>query len=57
MQKYVFVENISKVLIAIFKDKDFEMNKKDIHSEILYRRIFEYEKFTPIVHFFVKKLK
>lgn len=57
MQQFVFVSNISKVLIAIFKDKQFEMNKKEIHTEILYRRIYEYERFQPIVLSFVQKLK
>lgn len=57
MQQFVFVPNISKVLIAIFKDKQFEMNKKEIHTEILYRRIYEYDRFQPIVESFVQKLK
>lgn len=57
MQQFVFVHNISKVLIAIFKDKQFEMNKKEIHTEILYRRIYEYDRFKPIVHSFINKLK
>jgi hypothetical protein len=57
MQHFVFVPNISKVLIAIFKDKQFEMNKKEIHREILYRRIYEYDRFQPIVLSFVEKLK
>lgn len=57
MQQFVFVPNISKVLIAIFKDKQFEMNKKEIHTEILYRRIYEYERFQPIVESFVEKLR
>jgi hypothetical protein len=57
MQKYVFVENISKVLISLFKDRQFGMNKKEIHGELMYRRIFEFERFEPIAKFFVKKLK
>ena len=57
MQQFVFVPNITKVLIIIFKDKQFEMNKKEIHTEILYRRIFEFERFQPIVNSFVDKLR
>ena len=57
MQQFVFVPNITKVLIIIFKDKQFEMNKKEIHTEILYRRIFEFDRFQPIVSSFVDKLK
>jgi len=56
MQSFVFVKNMSKVLIQIFKDKQFEMNKKEIHTEIMYRRIYEYDRFHAIVQSFIKKL-
>jgi hypothetical protein len=56
LQEYVFVNNMTKVLIAIFRDKQFEMNKKEIHTEILYRRIYEYERFIHIARSFVQKL-
>ena len=55
MQQFVFVPNITKVLIVIFKDKQFEMNKKEIHTEILYRRIYEFDRFQPIVESFIQK--
>ena len=53
----MFVENIPKLLIVVFKDKEFEANKKEIHSETLYQRIYEFDRFAPIVEFFANKVK
>lgn len=33
------------------------LNKKEIHSELLYRRVFEISKFEPIIEYFTEKLK
>jgi hypothetical protein len=57
MQKYVFVDNIPKVLISLFQNKKHGSIKNEIHRDLLYHRIFEYERFESIVDFFVEKLK
>lgn len=56
IQNFVFVSGCSALLIDMFKDKSFELNKKEIHSELLYRRIFELDRFESTVDFFVNKL-
>ncbi|CAI2387002.1 unnamed protein product [Moneuplotes crassus] len=52
LQNFIFVDGCSSLLIDIFKDKDFEINKKEIHSELFYRRIYEIQRFEKIIlHF------
>jgi len=52
IQRFSYVDGCAPLLIDIFKDKSFELNKKEIHSELLYRRIFEIERFKEmILHF------
>lgn len=57
IQNFVFVEGCTTLLIDIFKDKNFELNKKEIHSELLYRRIFEIERFESVIDHFITKVK
>lgn len=56
IQNFVFVHGCSSLLIDMFKDKSFEINKKEIHSELLYRRIFEIERFDAVIDFFADKI-
>jgi hypothetical protein len=56
IQKFVFVKGCSSLLIDMFKDKSFEINKNEIHSELLYRRIFEIERFVGAIELFTSKL-
>ena len=57
LQKFLFVEKISSVIISIFKDREFESNEKEVHREILYKRIYEYDRLGPLVKSFIKMLK
>ena len=56
IQNFVFVSGCSALLIDMFKDKNFQINKKEIHSELIYRRIFELDRFENTIDFFVNKL-
>ena len=56
IQEFYFVRGCTDLLINIFKNKDFDINRKEIHSELLYKRIFEIEKFRGTIIFFVNKL-
>lgn len=57
IQRFTFVEGCTSLLIDIFKDKSFELNKKEIHSELLYRRIFEIERFREVIEYFTTKIR
>jgi hypothetical protein len=52
----VFVPNLPAFLIAIFKNRSGSLNRKEIHTEIMYRRIFDDKKFSDVVGFFIDKL-
>ena len=56
IQNFAFVSGCSALLIDMFKDKNFQLNKKEIHSELIYRRIFELDRFENTIDFFVNKL-
>jgi hypothetical protein len=57
IQRFTFVEGCTSLLIDIFKDKSFELNKKEIHSELLYRRIFEIERFREVIEYFTSRVR
>lgn len=40
------------MLITIFKDDNFE-EQKEIHNEIMFKQVYECEKFPPIINFFI----
>jgi hypothetical protein len=56
IEHFVYVDGCTAFLIDIFKDKSFELSKKEIHTELLYRRIFEINRFERIVMHFTEKL-
>ena len=57
VQRFVFVEGCTSLLIDIFKDKNFELNKKEIHSELLYRRVFEIRRFEKVAMYFISRVR
>jgi hypothetical protein len=56
-QNFYFVDNCPALLISTFKDKNFDINKKEIHKEMLYRRVYEIDRFEPVVKYFIEKVK
>jgi hypothetical protein len=56
VQNFIFVKGCPSFLIDIFKDSNFELNKREIHSEQLYRRIYEIDRFEEVIKYLVKKL-
>ena len=57
IQEFYFVKGWTDLLINIFKSKDYEINRKEIHSEIMYKRIYEIEKFRRTIMYFVMILQ
>lgn len=57
IERFVFVEGCTSLLIDIFKDKNFELNKKEIHSELLYRRVFEIKRFEKVGMYFISRVR
>ena len=41
LENFVFVDNLPNLLMSIFNSKGVISQKQEIHSEILYKRIFE----------------
>ena len=56
IQKFLFVEGCTNLLVDVFKDKNFELNKKEIHTEFLYRRIFEINKFAKALKYLINRV-
>jgi hypothetical protein len=56
VQDFIFVKGCPSFLIDIFKDSNFELNKKEIHWGQLYRRIYEIDRFEEVIKYLVKKL-
>ena len=57
IQMFVSVNGCTDLLISLFKDKHFELNKKEIHSEFLYRRVYEIERFKKVAMHFITRVK
>jgi hypothetical protein len=57
LQKFSYVEGCTSLLIEIFKDKRFELNKKEVHVELLYKRVYEYDRFEESIVYFTERVK
>ena len=55
LQSFIHIDNLPTLLIAIFKDEQFQSDNYEIHQEVLYKRVFECKRFPPVVRFFIKK--
>ena len=56
IQKFYFVRGCTSLLINIFKSNDSESSKKEIHSDLIYKRIYEIEKFKSPIKFFTDSI-
>ena len=56
IQKYIDFNNSPKLIIEILNDRTYSLNRKEIHGELSYLKIYEFEKYKPLLEFFVKKL-
>ena len=56
IQEFWYVRGWTDLLINIFKNKEYELNRKEIHSEFIYKRIYEIEKFNSAIMFFTENM-
>ena len=52
IQEYIQNDKFCDLLIAIFKDENFEI-QNEIHNEVMYKEVYECEKFPEIISFFI----
>ena len=56
IQEFWYIRGWTDLLINIFKNKEYELNKKEIHSEFIYKRIYETERFKGAIFFFIDNI-
>ena len=56
IQSFTFVRGWTAFLIEILKIKEFSLNRNEIHSTLLYKRIYEIEKFRGVIEYFTETL-
>lgn len=56
ISKFIYVRGCRELIIEIFKDTKYQVNKKEIHSEVLYKRVYEIERYESIIEMPMEKL-
>ena len=57
IQPFYFIRGWTDLLNNIFKSKDYEINRKEVHTELMYKRIYEIEKFRSAILYFTDNLR
>ena len=56
IQRFYFIRGCTSLFINIFKSKDTDSNKREVHSNLIYKRVYDIEKYRNAIIFFTDNI-